>query len=143
MANTLREGTLRTPAVTLSYAEGPATGRPLVLLHGGSARWQAFESIIPGLAADYHLCIPDLRGHGRSGWTPGHYTLRDFAGDIVAFLREVVAEPAALFGHSLGGIVARLLRRPTHRLLADVGNVLHNQDPQAVLLAVAEYLRSV
>jgi pimeloyl-ACP methyl ester carboxylesterase len=92
--------------VELNYAEGPAAGPPLVILHGGSARWQYGERLLTALARRWHVYAPDLRGHGRSGWVPGRYRLRDYAGDIAAFLREVVREPAALYGHSLGGEVA-------------------------------------
>jgi len=94
-----------TGEVTLNYAEGPDAGPRLVLLHGGSARWQYFETILPELAARWHVFAPDLRGHGGSGRTPGRYTLRDYADDIAAFLQKV-SGPASLFGHSLGGMVA-------------------------------------
>ena len=94
--------------VELNYAEGPASGPPLVVLHGGSARWQYGERLLRLLEPRWHVYAVDLRGHGRSGWVPGHYRLRDYAADIAAFLREVVREPAALYGHSLGGQVALL-----------------------------------
>jgi hypothetical protein len=34
-----REATFDTGKVVLNYAEGPASGPPLVMLHGGSGRW--------------------------------------------------------------------------------------------------------
>jgi pimeloyl-ACP methyl ester carboxylesterase len=92
--------------VILNYAEGSDNGAPLVLLHGGSSRWQWWESIIDELAQRTHTFAPDLRGHGRSTWTPGHYRLFDFVDDIAVFLRRVVRRPAILLGHSLGGEVA-------------------------------------
>jgi pimeloyl-ACP methyl ester carboxylesterase len=92
--------------VQLGYAEGPAGGPPLVLLHGGSANWRQWEGMLPDLAARYHVFAPDLRGHGASGHVRGSYRLRDYAADVVAFLEGCVRTPAALFGHSLGGIVA-------------------------------------
>jgi pimeloyl-ACP methyl ester carboxylesterase len=95
--------------VTLNYAEIPSTGRPLVLLHGGSARWQSLDSILPDLAQSFHIYAPDFRGHGKSGWVPGTYRLQDYTDDIIAFLQQCVAEPAFLFGHSLGGMVALLV----------------------------------
>jgi pimeloyl-ACP methyl ester carboxylesterase len=101
-----REHRRQCGAVELNFAEGPDAGPPLVVLHGGSARWQYGEQLLTALAGRWHVYALDLRGHGRSGWMPGHYRLRDYADDIVAFLREVVHEPAALYGHSLGGEVA-------------------------------------
>jgi len=104
----IRENTFEAGAVRIHYAEIPSAGTPLVLLHGGSARWQAFESILFDLAATWHIFAPDFRGHGKSTWVPGTYRLQDYADDTLAFLRHCVKEPAYIFGHSLGGMVALL-----------------------------------
>jgi pimeloyl-ACP methyl ester carboxylesterase len=77
-----------------------------VLLHGGSARWQTALAIIPALTGYGPVYALDFRGHGASGRVPGAYTLRDYTGDVVAFLEQVVRAPSVLFGHSLGGQVA-------------------------------------
>lgn len=102
----LTEHCFNTGAVMLNYVEGAASGHPLVLLHGGSARWQSALPLIPELSQHWHVYAPDLRGHGQSGFVPGAYRLQEFAADIVAFLGQVVKEPAVLFGHSLGGHIA-------------------------------------
>lgn len=84
----------------------PPDSRPaLVLLHGGSGRWQLPERLIRDLSKHWHVFAPDLRGHGKSGRVAWGYRLRDQAGDIAAFLQQV-SGPAFLYGHSLGGIVA-------------------------------------
>jgi pimeloyl-ACP methyl ester carboxylesterase len=103
------EHTFNTGEVTIHYVEGPAAGPPLVLLHGGSLRWQSFEPIMPDLAEDWHLYAPDFRGHGKSGRVPAAYRLQDYANDTSAFLQQQVAEMAVIFGHSLGGMVALLV----------------------------------
>ena len=103
------EYTFDTGNVILNYAEVSSPGRPIVLLHGGNARWQSFESIIPDLAAPWHVYAPDFRGHGTSGWVSGSYRLQDYTDDITAFLRHHIHEPVCLFGHSLGGIVALMV----------------------------------
>ncbi|MGH2631378.1 MAG: alpha/beta fold hydrolase [Actinomycetota bacterium] len=95
--------------IFINYAEGADNGPPLVLLHGGSLRWQAWRWVIDTLAARTHAFAPDLRGHGLSTWTPGSYRLFDYADDIAAFLERVVREPAILLGHSLGGEVALIV----------------------------------
>jgi pimeloyl-ACP methyl ester carboxylesterase len=99
------EATFDTGKVLLNYAEGPRAGPPLVMLHGGSGRWQLYSGMLAELAEHFHVYAPDLRGHGRSGWVAWGYTIRDYVEDIGAFLREV-SGPAVLMGHSLGGIVA-------------------------------------
>lgn len=99
--------------VQINYAlydevEGPlgGSGHPLVLLHGGSARWQASMPIIAALSRRCRVYAPDLRGHGKSGRMPGHYAVSDYAKDVGAFLEGEVKEPVVLYGHSLGGQVA-------------------------------------
>ncbi|MBI3965025.1 MAG: alpha/beta fold hydrolase [Chloroflexi bacterium] len=62
------------------------------MLHGGSARWQEFEPLIPALAERWHALGPDFRGHGKFGWTPKRYRLRDYAADTVGFLERRVGE---------------------------------------------------
>src|SRR5436305_9734293 len=98
-------------SVSINYAKfdavpGAVPGYPLVLLHGGSARWQAALPIIPALSGFGPVYALDLRGHGKSGRVPGRYTLRDYTGDVSTFLEQVVREPAVLYGHSMGGQVA-------------------------------------
>ncbi len=94
--------------VQLNYAEGPDAGPPLVLVHGGASRWQGFLPIIPALARRWHVYALDLRGHGRSGWTPNRYRLDDYTADLLAFLARCIARPAVVMGHSLGGNIALL-----------------------------------
>lgn len=105
----IKEYTFNTGNVVLNYATVSSPGRPLVLLHGGNARWQSFESILPDMAATWHVYAPDFRGQGKSGWVPGSYRLQDYTDDTIAFLRRHIHEPACLFGHSLGGIVALMV----------------------------------
>jgi pimeloyl-ACP methyl ester carboxylesterase len=105
----IQEKTFDTGNVTLNYAEISSLGMPLVLLHGGSARWQSFNSILPDLASSFHIYAPDFRGHGKSGRVSGSYRLQDYADDTIAFLQHCLTEPAFLFGHSLGGMVALLV----------------------------------
>ena len=67
----LTERYFHTGIVTLmDSAEGAATGPPLVLLHGGSARWQSALPLIPDLSEQWHVYVPDLRGHGQWGACP-------------------------------------------------------------------------
>jgi pimeloyl-ACP methyl ester carboxylesterase len=105
----LVEKTLDTGAVTLNYAEGPASGPPLLLLHGFTGRWQGFLPLVPLLSLRWHIFAPDYRGHGKSGRVPGRYGAEDYMSDVVAFVHGVVKEPAVVFGHSLGALFALAL----------------------------------
>lgn len=88
------------------YLEGPRNGPPLVLLHGTARDRNSFSALLPQLSSRFHIFIPDLRGHGESGRDPGGYRVSQFAADISSFVRNLVPAAPAIFGHSLGGIVA-------------------------------------
>lgn len=105
MAPQITEKTFHTGTININYAEGPENGPAVVLLHGGSANWHDFEILGGALSAHWHIYMPDLRGHGKSGRVPWGYSVREFAADIGTFLQQV-SGPAVLFGHSLGGVVA-------------------------------------
>ncbi len=94
-----------TGEVTLNYAEGPAHGAPLVLLHGLGRRWQVFLPVIPALSMRWHIFAADLRGHGKSGRVARGYRGTEYAEDVARLIRERVPGPAVIFGHSLGGML--------------------------------------
>jgi pimeloyl-ACP methyl ester carboxylesterase len=102
----LFERTFDTGEVQLNYAEGPAHGPPLVLLHGLGRRWQVFLPVIPALSLRWHIFAPDLRGHGKSSRAARGYHGPRYSEDIARLLRERVSPPAVVFGHSLGGMLA-------------------------------------
>jgi len=52
---------------------------------------------------------PDLRGHGESSHTPGHYALEEVASDVALLIEEVIASPSVVYGHSFGGHVGLAL----------------------------------
>jgi len=102
----LVERTFETGEVQLNYAEGPAYGPPLVLLHGLGRRWQVFLPLIPALSLRWHIFAPDFRGHGKSSRVALGYRGPQYSEDIARLLSDRVGAPAVLFGHSLGGMSA-------------------------------------
>jgi pimeloyl-ACP methyl ester carboxylesterase len=92
-------------AVSLNYVEGPASGPALLLLHGITQRWQAFQSLMPQLTQTHHVFAPDFRGHGESGRVADHYGGEDYANDVLEFIEGVIKSPVMIYGHSLGGMV--------------------------------------
>lgn len=99
------EKSFATGELTLNYAEGTTSGPPLVLLHGLTGRWQAWQTMMPSLTLHWHVYAFDLRGHGKSGRMADQYQVADYAGDVVAFLQQL-GQSAVLMGHSLGALVA-------------------------------------
>jgi len=100
------EKSFRAKEVRLNYAEGPASGPPLLLLHGLTRDWRSFSVLLAELSRRFHVYAIDLRGHGSSGHVAGGYRLLEFANDISDFLRSHFPDGAAVFGHSLGAMVA-------------------------------------
>ncbi len=105
----MKENTFNADSVTLNYVQGGNGDMPVLLLHGGSSRWQTFDSIIPELSKVYRVYAVDLRGHGKSGRTTGQYKIQDYVPDIKEFIEKLIQKPVILFGHSLGGMIAVLL----------------------------------
>jgi pimeloyl-ACP methyl ester carboxylesterase len=93
-------------SVRLNFAAGPAAGPPLLFLHGVTRRWQDFLTLAPMFASRWHVHALDFRGHGRSSRTPGAYRVADYLADTTAFMQAHFHEPAVVYGHSLGALVA-------------------------------------
>jgi len=99
-------------------ARGPEDGPMLVLVHGaGGSRlhWPRQLRRMAG-AAVYTL---DLPGHGRSGGS-GCETIEGYGAAVASFLNEVVASPAVIVGHSMGGAVAQQLALSEQRWVSSL-----------------------
>ena len=105
----LKEDSLFLTNQTLNFVEGPDHGPPLILLHGVLRQWSDFVPIIPQLSLRWKVYAIDFRGHGKSSRTPGHYLVADYLRDAATFLNFQLREPAVVYGHSLGAMVALLM----------------------------------
>ncbi|MGW9112355.1 alpha/beta fold hydrolase [Microbacterium sp. NPDC055683] len=90
----------------ISYAEGPANGAPVLLVHGQASAWESYAPVLPDLSRDHHVLAVDVVGHGSSSRTPGRYSAEEIGTDLVAFIDAVIGAPVILSGHSSGGLVA-------------------------------------
>lgn len=82
------------------------SGRPLVLVHGGTADHSRWRPVLPLLEPHATVHAIDRRGRGASG-DGAHYTLEREFEDIAAVvdnLAETTGGPVDLLGHSLGGL---------------------------------------
>ena len=96
--------------VRLNYATAGDAKRPaLLLIPGQSSSWWTYEKAMPVLAERFQVFAVDLRGQGRSTWTPGRYTLDNFGNDLVRFIDLIVRRPVIVGGHSSGGTIAAWL----------------------------------
>jgi 3-oxoadipate enol-lactonase len=97
------------------YLGGSSEADPqLVLLHGLGGAASNWAELGPRLARTRRVLIPELPGHGGSAALPAAPTLEPYADRVIGLMEREGFAPAALVGHSLGGLVAlrAALRRP-------------------------------
>jgi pimeloyl-ACP methyl ester carboxylesterase len=92
--------------VTLNYVVGPDNGLPLLLIPGQMESWQGYKLVLPELSKMFRVFVPDLRGHGKSTWTPGHYSYNICGNDLKNFIQKVIQRPVIVAGLSSGGVLA-------------------------------------
>ena len=94
------EQTLDTGEIRLNYVTGPDNGPPLVLIPGQGLLWESYRTSLPLLAEHFHAYAVDVRGHGKSSYTPGKYNFDTMGKDIAALLEKVVNRKAIISGNS-------------------------------------------
>jgi pimeloyl-ACP methyl ester carboxylesterase len=96
--------------VAMNYAQaGLPDAPPLLLIPGQTESWWGYEKAMALLAKDFHVFAVDLRGQGRSTWTPGRYTLDNMGNDLVRFIATVIKRPVVTSGCSSGGLLSAWL----------------------------------
>lgn len=104
--------TVRTPVLDIAYEEsGPASGRPVVLLHGFPDDVHAYDGVAPPLAAaGYRVVVPYLRGYGptrfRDPATPRSGEQAALGHDLLDLIEALDLEAPILAGYDWGGRAA-------------------------------------
>lgn len=90
------------------------SGAPLLLVHGLTGSAANWSELAPPLSERFRVLVPDLPGHAGSSALPAAFGLDGYAERVRALAERERMLPAAVAGHSLGGLVAlRLaLRHP-------------------------------
>jgi pimeloyl-ACP methyl ester carboxylesterase len=81
-------------------------GDPVVLLHGWPETWYAWRHVMPALAKNYTVIVPDLRGLGDSSKPTTGYDGRTVAEDIHQLVTKLGFKAIFLVGHDIGTQVA-------------------------------------
>ena len=118
-----REQSVDLGEIRMNYAvTGNPESPPLLLIPGQTESWWGYEKAMPLLAEHFQVFAVDLRGQGRSSWTPGRYTWDIIGNDLVRFLHSVVDRPAYVSGLSSGGVLSAWLSAyaPPGQVLAAV-----------------------
>ena len=121
-------------------------GPPLVLVHGLGGSAMNWCEVVPLLAHERRVVVPDLPGHGRSDPLPAVAGLGAFADRVAAVAAQEEALPAPVVGHSLGGVVALhlALRHPaavTRMVLAAAAGLSSGTRFKRSLLSVSMTMR--
>lgn len=110
VAHAYEERTADLGEVRMNYAQtGSPANPPLLLIPGQTESWWGYEKAMALLEKDFHVFAVDLRGQGRSSWTPGRYTLDNMGNDLVRFIAQVIKRPVVTSGCSSGGLLSAWL----------------------------------
>ena len=115
------------PLFHREYGNASPGAPALLLLHGlfgSSANW---HGIARRLADHYRILVPDLRNHGRSGWST-RMSYEAMSEDLIALMDHLDCPRASVVGHSMGGKAAMWLaltepRRIDKLVVADIAPV--------------------
>jgi pimeloyl-ACP methyl ester carboxylesterase len=92
----------------LNYLDWGGNGRPIVVLvHGARDHARSWDWIADVLRHEWHVVVPDLRGHGDSSWSPdGAYIMPYYVSDLAQLIHQLGSEPVTIVAHSLGGAIS-------------------------------------
>lgn len=87
---------------------GPKTASPILFLHGFMGLSDDWCEVVDQFESHYHCVMPDLPGHGRSGFPIRRemITIQSVAAGIIALLDKLNIEKVTIVGYSMGGRVA-------------------------------------
>jgi pimeloyl-ACP methyl ester carboxylesterase len=107
----VHQGAVMVDGYRMHYeVEGPASGAPVVLIHGLGGRSEDWRALAPRLAqAGFRVYTPDLIGYGRSERPANFsYSVRDEAEVTIGFMNAMNLRQVELGGWSMGGWIVQL-----------------------------------
>src|ERR1043165_1395577 len=113
-------------------------GPHVLLLHAVGIDLTFLDAVAGRLARDFAVLRADLRGHGKSPYTPAA-SLEDFADDVHALLVELNFAPCAVAGFAFGGMVtqALALKYPRDVRALVIASCPSEQTPESAKLVAA------
>jgi pimeloyl-ACP methyl ester carboxylesterase len=94
----------RVGQMNLHYMNG-GSGEAVVLLHGWPQTWLEWREVMPDLAQQYRVIVPDLPGLGDSDGVPP-YDKKTVAQHLHRLIGDLKVGAVHLVGHDMGGLVA-------------------------------------
>ena len=109
-------------------------GEALVLLHGGLSHTSHWDSyVLPAVEDDFHVFAYDRTGHGFTGDQAESFHYHYQTREAIAYLEEIVKEPAHLIGYSDGGIIALMVAMQRPELVRSIITLGANVHPDGIL----------
>lgn len=89
------------------HVQDMGAGPAILMLHGAGGAGHSWRGLMPLLAPQYRLIVPDLPGHGftRTG-TRGRAGIDAMAEDLARLCATLDVAPVAVIGHSAGAALA-------------------------------------
>ena len=116
---------------------GPEDAPPVVLLHGWPQHFLIWRGVWPALAGSHRVVLPDLRGHGWSGWPDdGDFRKARLVDDAVALMDALGIARAHVIGHDWGAWAGILLAlgHPDRVQSLLACSIVHPWQPQGLAL---------
>lgn len=88
------------------FYETLGSGQGLIFLHGSMGTGRVWKPYLSILSQNFHVMVPDGRGHGKTDNPDGEIELELMADDVAAFIDAMELDKAILCGWSAGGDVA-------------------------------------
>jgi pimeloyl-ACP methyl ester carboxylesterase len=99
-------------------------GEPLVILHGGLSHSEKTKKyLLPAVKRDFKVFAYDRTGHGRTANQKGSFHFNFQTKELIAFLEDVVKEPAHLIGISDGANIAIMTAMARPELIRSVVSI--------------------
>ena len=88
------------------YYEDRGKGIPLLFIHPPVLTGVNFRYQLDELSSQFRIIVPDLRGHGKSEYSPQPFTYSLIAQDIKELLDHLSIDRVFICGYSTGGSIA-------------------------------------
>lgn len=105
MATTGIVGGVSATELLHTHLFGPDDGPEVLALHGLTGHGRRWRNLAERHLPHLRFVAPDLRGHGRSPWTPP-WSFEAHVADLTAVLDAHTTGPVTVVGHSFGGALA-------------------------------------
>ena len=108
-------------------------GEALVILHGGLSHSEKTKKyLLPALKRNFKVFAYDRTGHGRTANQKGSFHFNFQTKELIAFLEDVVKEPAHLIGYSDGANIALMVAIKRPDLVKSVVSIAANYHPDGI-----------